>query len=351
LDTISFKVFHDELEEHRQIKCIEQTDDMIIGVTGDEGSGKSTISLGLGGIDPNFYNNYLQHQEQIYFLWDKFLNANKICTYYASSKALENLPIDKKNQYLDRLLEKYNIPKEKYDIPSDSFLLKPGSTLQYDEAGTQMFSRDHQNKSVKDQVKLFISNRSNRMIYTLNVPKSKYLDKYIREERLKYFIYVKKSYPDGDLRKPTRIAYIWGKDRYKKLLTYPYWWQLFDTNMGKLFKISSPNFRIEVPNLIKKFIPEEVNNLYQFEKTIFQLRQALEMEGDKSITNNNDNPDAKITLKDFLENCPRYKERYKEYTDRTGKSKSTYYNYINDLKRYGVIPTEHLVIPTTPTPI
>lgn len=327
METISYPEWHGIMKEHRDIKCIEQNQDMPIVFTGDEGSGKSTLSLALGGIDPDFFKHYKNRQEQVYFLWDKFLEANQLCTVNSCLKALNNIQEEKRDQIKSTLLKKYGISEKKLEVPEERLILEEGSYLQYDEAGTQMFSRDHQTKAVKDQVKLFISNRSNRMVYALNIPKIKYLDKYVREERIKYFVFIKVSFPNDDLRNPLRVAYIWGRDRYLRMINHPYWWQLFHTNMGKLFKISDPNFRIELPRLVgaNKPIPQDIYDIYMAEKTMFQLKQSIEMRGEAQEggtgpkKNNTPGPGPL----DLDERKPRPGESRLEYCERRRCSPST----------------------------
>jgi len=80
MKSISFKEFFNIIVEHRESLTQKQEYDMVFLLCGDEGSGKSMFSLALAGVDPHFYKNYMEHNAQIYFLWDHFLKGNMMVT-------------------------------------------------------------------------------------------------------------------------------------------------------------------------------------------------------------------------------------------------------------------------------
>lgn len=316
---------------HRQKKTVEKTDDIVIGCCGDEGSGKSTFSQALGGIDPNFHRNYIDDQQQIYFLWKHYVEANKA----AIRNRIDEIKADCPPKIFNKLMSKYDLEAEDLQQQTDKNIdLQPGSVMLYDEAGTQMFNRAAMTQKNIDQVLLYISNRFLRIIHILNVPKPRSLDLYVREERLKYFIYIDKQYSQ-DLENVERVAYIWGKAAYKRMLYTPYWWTLLGGNFKQLLVKCPPDFRIEIPNLVGENtptleyrIPSEAKRIYDAEKAMFNLKQSLDM----SETKEEDN--GKQTIEQMLMELPKQGEDYQDYCKRTGKGKSTFYERKKMLTRH-----------------
>jgi len=277
VDTIGFNRVVELFQTARQDRCIDLNEDLVIVVSGDEGSGKTLFSMAIAySIDPNYSG------KQVYYEWMDYVSAQ------------------------------YDALKAQIDGVDSS--LGVGSALLYDEAGTQLHSRSSMSKGNIDQVKLFISNRFLRFVHILNVPKPGSLDKYVRNERLKYFVWIdrKLDYYNEKVR-ATRVAYLWSKNSYMRIYENPYWWQLFN-NLGKLIKLCPPDFRCKIPNLVQdKYIPQQLLDEYMTKKQEFNLKQMEEMQGKKEIEKI-----SKIVLPN---------ESKQQWADRTGLSPASYGMY------------------------
>jgi energy-coupling factor transporter ATP-binding protein EcfA2 len=242
IKNISFANFKRQLFEQMEERCINREHDMVIVVGGNEGAGKTTFSLALAGVDTHFFENF-----QVYFKWHDYLK-------------IQNDFI----KYLNHL--------------SPTTPINHGSVLVYDEAGTQLHARTAMANT--DQVKMFIANRFLRLIHILNVPKLNSLDKYVREERIRMFIWI-----DYNFAKDKRTAYVYGKESISKLFNRPYWWQLF-ANTNWLITTVKPDYSIVIPILVKTngYIPLEFFAKYKEEKAKFNLELTNDML--KSSTNN-----------------------------------------------------------------
>jgi hypothetical protein len=231
---INFNNFKAQLFEQRESRCIDKKQDLVIVVCGNEGSGKTIFSLGLGGVDPKFYDGF-----QVYFEWYNYLKVQNDFI-----------------KYINKL--------------SDSSPINFGSVLVYDEAGTQLHSRSSMANT--DQIKMYIANRFLRLIHILNIPKINSLDKYVREERVKIFVWIDYNADTG-----RRIAYVYGKESLGRIYNRPYWWQLF-TNTNWLITTVKPDYAIQIPNLIgPRYIPTAFHERYEIEKAKFNLGLTNEM--------------------------------------------------------------------------
>lgn len=231
---IRFENFRRQLFEQREQRCIESEHDLVIVVAGNEGSGKTVFSLALAGVDTKFYDNF-----QVYFKWRDYLKVQ--------------------NEFIKHL----------HGL-SPTTPINYGSVLVYDEAGTQLHARTAIANT--DQVKMFIANRFLRLIHILNVPKLGSLDKYVREERIRLFIWI-----DYDFAKDKRRAFIYSKESLAKLFNRPYWWQLF-ANTNWLITTVKPDYCIKLPNLIRdKYVPPAFLEKYKKIKTEFNFELTNEM--------------------------------------------------------------------------
>lgn len=268
METISFKKIMELFSDIREMKVINGTDDMVIVVSGDEGAGKTIFSLALSKMDGDFTGR------QIYYMWQEYVKAQLLCL----KKQIGEIP--------PQLIEEYNV----YGLTDEDLAvnekvdLKPGSVLLYDEAGTQMHSRSSMTKANVDQVKLFISNRFLRFIHILNVPKPSSLDKYVRQERIKYFVWVDRKYTHGMTRQ-VRTAYFWSKNSYVNIFNNRHWYTIFN-NIGRLINQCPPEYKVVLPDLIKcwggkEYIKPDLLEEYMTKKKLFNLEQMLEMTKDK----------------------------------------------------------------------
>lgn len=304
MDNIGLPKVFELFRDIRQAKCLNYNDDIVIIVSGDEGSGKSTLSLALAQqIDPNFTAN------QIYYQWKDYIAAQIV----ALQNQIKDLPEELVNQYKDH----YELTNE--DLNAQHTNLGPGSVLVYDEAGTQLHSRSSMSKGNIDQVKLFISNRFLRFVHILNVPKPGSLDRYVRHERVKYFIWVDRKYLDN-MTKQKRVAYMWSKQAYMRIYESQYWWQLFN-DLGKLCKVAPPNFRCLLPNIPNSdYLDNSLVEQYDTNKALFNLKQMKEMtEGKKKEPKQNNSIDKFV----------KPEEDMNKWCKRTGLSPSSYQRYRN----------------------
>ena len=316
METIGFQTIRDEFEFNREKKCIEKEDDIVIVVAGGEGSGKSCVSLALGEIDKNFYDNTLP---QVFYEWREYKKANTV----AVQRIAKTLP-----KKIIKLVNAFGLNDEHYDT-GDSKPLEPGAFLDYDEAGTQMYARDYSSKANKDQVKMFISNRFARLMHTVNVPKIGSLDKYIREERIKYFIWIDAQYTQ-DLEDVDRTMYVWSKEAYMSILNTPYYWQLF-TPIERLINSCPPDFRIALPNLRNKWIPKDFYDHYFAKKVLFNLKQLLDMdeEDEEAIEKVKRIDEKKVKRKKskILKKLPQPDESIGDWCVRTGLGVDSFKKY------------------------
>lgn len=297
---IGFKQLHEEMQYQREWKTLKDDEDIVIVVCGYEGSGKSKFACALASIDPGF------NEKQIYYLWENYLHANTL----AIKNKVRKIP-----HRLFELCNEYDLSLE--DLKGESNNLEAGSALLYDEAGTQLHARSFQSKGNIDQVKLFISNRFLSMIHILCVPKLGSLDRYVREERIKFFVWMQKEY-SIDLKEKTRVAYVWSKTNYMNIMNQPYWWQLF-SNTDKLINVCPPDYEVYVPNFdsknSQKYVPHELWERYSVKKELFNLHQCLRMEeGDEE-------------KKDSADKFVKDGEEKKEWCKRTGLSPVSYRRY------------------------
>jgi len=278
---------------------------MVFAISGDEGSGKSTLAMALCGIDPGFTSS------RIYYFWREYLKANQDAIKDLA-RHIPKADFDRNNVYDIR---PEDLTTETINPPA------PGSFLLYDESATQMFNRAAMSDSNIQQVKLFIANRFIRLVHLLCVPKVTSLDKYIREERLKYFIYiVKRNSPDLDPNKAEYTAYVWGKESIAAMGEAPQWKKQFK-DQEKIEKNLCPDFKITLPNLENpKYINPEILRDYKAKKTLYNLRQTLDVE--KQVEDKETKP--KI---DYSTLIVQPGETKAGWVKRTGKSPTSYQHY------------------------
>jgi hypothetical protein len=259
MKTVTFDWLLNELSYQREMRCINANEDVLNVIGGNEGSGKSVLGMAMCMIDPDF------SAQNIYYFWKDFLQAN-MNTIKLLAKNLTKEEFEKYNEYGIKLEDVTVI---------EGCTHKPGDCLLYDESGTQMFNRSAMTKQNSQQVKLFIANRFLRLIYFLCVPKVRSLDKYIREERLKFLFWVHKE-NSPDMVTCKRYCYVWSRQSFNNMTKIHNWFKMFDScsNIESLY----PDFKILIPNLLDgKYIPEIILKEYNAKKILFNLRQTIDM--------------------------------------------------------------------------
>ena len=257
--TLGYDTFKEEMGYQRMQRCINANDDIVVVIGGNEGSGKSIFGLALCDIDPTFTG------KQIYYFWKDYLRAIQH-TIRATVKS-----------YNKDDLTKFNIAGLKEEELNDESgeALTPGSCLLYDESGTQMFNRSAMTAQNVAQVKMFITNRFLRLIHILCVPKVRSLDKYIREERIRFLFWIHKE-NETDMRTHTRYCYVWSRQSFNAMTKMPRWWMMFDNQHN--IEALNPDFKMKLPDFLNdKYIKNEVVEEYNIKKSLFNLKQANEM--------------------------------------------------------------------------
>ena len=299
---LPFEAIWEEFKFQRLKRCLEGSEDIVIVICGNEGSGKSILALALATIDDGFTG------KQIYYLWKNYLKANQD-TIRNLAKLMPKEIIDKYNVY--------NLDDKDINTP-DCEPLKEGSCLVYDESATQMFNRAAMSKSSISQVKLFISNRFLRLIHFLCVPKIGSLDKYVRDERVKFFILVvKENLPDTNT--AVRTAHVWSRQSYVSMQGTPMWRKMLN-EPASLLRICPPDFSCTLPNLTEpKYIKSEVLEEYMAKKILFNLKQTKDMGLENEADEIKEKP-----KKDFTHLRPLPEEECWMWSERTGRSPTAF---------------------------
>lgn len=306
----TYDELHDFFAKQRDIRCINDDEDIVCIVTGKERSGKSTLCISLSGIDPNF------SIRQIYYFWKDYRLANQACIKYKIKQMMSPEDIVKYAAEFqlnpDDLLKDDTI--KELNIPT-------GSCLVYDEAATQMFNRSAMTKQNIQQVKLFISNGFLSLIHFMCLPKIRNIDPYIRNERLRFFIWVDKQ-RDIETRVPTRVAYIWSQDSYISM-TKNYDWQKILNNINeKTEYLLNPDIKVELPDL-KKHINPQLWDEYAKKKLMYNQKQITDMSLEETRV------EQKEKKKDYSNRKPLPGEDAWAWSTRTGLSPEAFKNWSN----------------------
>jgi len=151
--------------------CKKTEGDWVFIISGDEGSGKSALGVQIAG--------YIQ--------------------------AMFQRPLIIKDYYIDSL-EEY-IDKTRRDMNT------PFSIKFFDEAVKMFYSRDFARKVNSILMKFFTINRSFQQIHILTIPSPFYIDKYIREWRVRCWIF---TYIDPDTKK--RWFAFYSRERFENVI-------------------------------------------------------------------------------------------------------------------------------------
>lgn len=163
------------------------------------------------------------------------------------------------------------------------FRKEPFKVIIFDEAVRAFFSREFAYKSNVILVKLFISNRSFRHYHILNIPSVFYLDRYLREWRIKNFDYI---YIEEKQDPNSRMAAFYSKINYIKILK--------NEARSRFYMILPELFlRYYEPDFVEKFnkLPENIwEEMYEPEKEKIQdelleeaYQEALKLEERKKL--------------------------------------------------------------------
>jgi len=308
---ISFDDFVDEMVLYRERKVMKHHDDQVILVCGYEGTGKSTFSLATmcemskrSGIKPN--------PNHIFYTWNEYLDAN----YQAALSKLKKRDL----ALVQSIGQGYGIDIEELLVKDpDAKPFDEGDILLYDEAATQAFNREAMSKSSIDYVKLMVSNRFLNLFHLLNVPKPTSIDKYIREQRARLMIWCDASY-SHDMTQRIRNVYVYSKDNYMDILYSKRYWLKFN-NTQKLVREFPPEFKVEVPNLLK-YIPKNIQDFYDTKKAMFNVKQIIDM-----MKVGDEEQEKELTAEDIEDLFVRQGESKLEWSKRTKKKPTSYKDY------------------------
>ncbi|HIQ49974.1 MAG TPA: hypothetical protein EYH56_02135 [Nanoarchaeota archaeon] len=129
-----------------------------------------------------------------------------------SGKSMLSLYIAKKIEKKLNLRETVAFTMKEYLELVKKHRENPGKVLIFDEAVSSFFSRESMGKFNRVITKLFIINRSMNHIHILNIPNFYYLDVYLREHRIKTLLF---SY--YDLLNNKRLSSWYGKEQIADL--------------------------------------------------------------------------------------------------------------------------------------
>lgn len=238
--------------------------DLVFPACGEEGSGKSVSIMAIFvQTDKNFSIKSISWTAKDYI-------AAQMATTRERYRRLSDSELG--------ILKQYNINEDELDK------VKPfpeGSALMPDEVGTQINSRDSQTSQNKNQVRLFISNRSLNLIHALILPRPSTLDVYIRRDRSRAMLWHEAIYdPKEDLYRFYCFGY--SKHDYKRIFCNSKWDIAF-SDTDTLIEMFPPTFVVQLPD-VTKYIPHTLLKEYKKNKLLFGLK--LQAEAYNDVTGN-----------------------------------------------------------------
>ena len=241
---VKYAEWKDWLNELAGIReyCEKFNQDWVFCMGGMEGAGKSTLALKTAkALDPTF---------------------------------------DIKKQLVDSLKE--------YSVLTKEIKNEPFKAIDFDEAVNAFFSRSAMEKANKILVKLFITNRSYRHFHFITIPSVFYLDRYIREWRVKTFTYswIDWQYPNR------RFFAVYHRKRYKQLIMGGKAAQKAMIDKDELMRRYKPNFVTSFERLNKKdwAIYEKVKDKFQEGLLDEAITEATKLEVARKIGFHADTP-------------------------------------------------------------
>ena len=318
---MEFDDFTDMLVNFVDYKILQHNDDQLLLVCGYEGKGKSTLSI---ATQCEIYRKRKQktNRNHIIFNWSEYLAANM--------QVIKNMMSDKHHYVLEKVQEWIDyyeldlnnpITKKAFEVDYEVY---NGCVLVYDEAATQMHSRQGMTRKGVDQNKLLILNRFLKMMHLYNAPKPQSLEVYPREQRPRGMIWCVAEYTQ-DLKQRLRGAYFYTQDTYNEIFCHRYWWKLFSNDM-KLVETIPPDFEIILPDNLLSLIPEEILQDYEAKKLVSAMHQTIGMwhniygKGDSKDKGSRDKEDK-------IDKLVQEGENKQSWSKRTGLSPGSYYNY------------------------
>lgn len=320
---VEFKDFLDKIR-NKYYDFMRKNGDVVIIISGMEGSGKSLLGLAIGTYnqlanESQFVGNHVYYGGGEYTM--AILGAYKTKTQRWSPQQLEKY--NKKNIIID-------MPDEKIDRT-----IVKGTNLLYDEGSQGLFNRTSMSGDQIDQVTVFTINRVLNLAHLICIPDPSTLEKYIKKFRVKMFIWVQEI---GD----KRMAYIWNKRAFNKMSLRNDFDEIVSGGIDRMQKISRPNFYTEIPPLMKVTTDPQTGYI-KYESTGYISADILEyyhinkdFEGMNAVSNmgiikkhveqtNGDNKPAKKLSQTM---CTVIDGENKEHWfKRTNKNPTHYYQY------------------------
>ena len=254
----SWDKFVDTMKFVRDIRCIESDRDQVTIVCGEEGSGKSLLSIALGiSIDPDFTI------KNVFFDKINFITAQLLM----STDGLDNLTPTQLE-----LIDRYGIEFDK--LEKGKGWLKKGSVISYDEAGTQLSSRQSMTKESVDQVNLFISNRNLRLFYLLSTPRPGSLDIYLRMDRSRMLLWNAADY-NKHKKKFEYTLFGYTRTPLARMLCNRKWRPAF-SDTSRLIRSFPPSFMVDLPD-VRELIPDSLLIEYNLLKRAFNTSLMAKM--------------------------------------------------------------------------
>ena len=238
------------VNDMRHARC-DFNRDLVIIVAGEEGSGKSHDTLAIESVtDKHFDINSV--------LW-------KAEDYILSQMATTKERYGRLTSNDTNVLSEYGLDESEVDKYK---IFPEGAGMIPDEAGTQINSRDSQSNRNKNQVKLFISNRSLSLIHWIVLPRPSTLDLYIRQDRARGMLWHEAIY---NKREDNYTYYVFGysKNDYKRIFLSSKWNIAF-SDTDNLIRMFRPTFVVQLPD-VNNFIDKNIMVEYNKRKLEFNL--------------------------------------------------------------------------------
>ena len=282
------------LKTYRKKFIIPHEQDFAALVCGRERTSKSTLSIFLGNyIDPDFQS------KNICFTVEEYIKFQLGSTYFKGA-----------------------------DMPEGCTpTVHPGSSVIFDEGGTQAYSREFYSDENIALNKVFIGAGVLNLMHFICVPKPKSLDEYLREERTEMFIY--NYFTTGKTYKTlNRGCIVYLRNMIDRILDTPRWWKYFRNNRHLRRKFH-PDGEFEIPDL-SEHIPAGLVKEYKGKKKLFcrnLLIGALNTSGDKK-NNGGDKGDVLVDVAGEINvDEDSTDDKVYEWERRTGLSRKSFFIY------------------------
>jgi len=271
--------------------------DIVTLVCGYEGSGKSILTYYLGDqLDPDF--------------------------------SLDRIPFS---------LEEYFEIERKW--ASDGWEKKRGSVLVLDEGGSELLSRNYMDKKQKKFINDMIRNRYMSLFRFICVPKPKYMDVYIREERVQNVLYTYYDL-DDEYNITNRYAVLITKSSWSQMLEERNWKSYFYSSK-KLINSKYVDGVFKIPDLKEEIGREEINRY--LDKKVKGHKETIKQTKKEEEEVNAGTNEGKVELIKLVRGL-RYNDdlsasdEWETWKDETGMTKPTYYQYV---KKYAPETLQH----------